>query len=93
MSFIHHTKLQINQVVTAAILIFILLQMSSSPLQSDGSSPLLSNLVPSQSCFFLFCLSPSALKQIGIIKQGGGAVSFGPALPSPAQHPGCEKSD
>ena len=35
--------------VTAAILIFILLQKSSSPLQSDRSSPLLSNLVPSQS--------------------------------------------
>ena len=36
--------------VTAAILIFILLQKSSNPLQSDRSSPLLSNLVPSQSC-------------------------------------------
>ena len=36
--------------VTAAIFIFILLQKSSSPLQSDRSSPLLSNLVPSQSC-------------------------------------------
>ena len=36
--------------VTAASFIFILLQKSSSPLLSDRSSPLLSKLVPPQSC-------------------------------------------
>ena len=48
----HHTKLQINGPSghCAFILIFILLQKSSGPLQSDRSSPLLSNLLPLQSC-------------------------------------------
>ena len=45
--------------VTAAILIFILLQKSSIPLQSDRSSPLLSNLVP-----LLTSLSPKSENRI-----------------------------
>ena len=46
MSTVHCTTLNFRSMgpqVTAAILIFILLQKSSSPLQSDRSSPLLSN--------------------------------------------------